>query len=247
LYRAPLLPAVGGFSAALASLAPKAPDRRSQVANELIAMIRTEGFAVGDRLPSIRQIAGSLKVSKTLARDAMIQVQAMGLIKLHSRSGAFVRSLEAKPLVPPDGAAFALVKSADQNLLYLLDARRVIEQEVAVQAAQRRRLEDLLPVRQTLEQLDCAAAENRHYEFIEADAQFHMALAGVAGNSVLIALVQSLAVCMKPLLLKFVSTPQQLQSVQVSHKAIYEAVLAADGASAASAMQRHFEASGFEF
>jgi GntR family transcriptional repressor for pyruvate dehydrogenase complex len=218
----------------------KLPTDSRQVVQRLVEHIRSQGLSVGDRLPSIRQLAGSMKVSPSLVRDAMVQAQAMGLIKLHPRSGAFVQSLNFAPMVDAlAGTLPTTLMQRDHNLIYLLDARRIIELEVAAQAAQRRRLEDLLPMRLTLETMGTVAQDDSREEFVEADIQFHVALAHAAGNPVLAMVVESLLGCLRPYLANLPWTQERRIKTQRSHEEIYEAVLAGNPDRARNSVQQH--------
>src|SRR5262249_36966944 len=100
----------------------------------LIEYIRSEELAVGDRLPSIRQLATTFEVSPNVIRDALVQAQTLGLVKIHPRSGAFVQSLSYAPLVDALATTFdTALMQVDHNLFHVLDARRCLEVEVAGQ------------------------------------------------------------------------------------------------------------------
>lgn len=217
------------------------PTRRRTPASELTELIHSKELKPGDRLPSIRQMAIALGVSHSSARDAYKQLQAMGLIKVHPRSGAFVQASRSRSQMFEPASPDSRATVADFHLLHLLDARRVIEVEVAAIAAENRRLEDLHPVRQALESLALAMEQNQFSSFLAADIQFHVALARAAGNSVLTILVQSLSDGMAPLLLRSQVMSSTMQRAQQEHKQIYEAVLAGDAASARTAMLSHLE------
>ena len=73
----------------------------------------------------------------------------MGLVKIEPRLGVFVQELD--PESPANALAHGWEKSLSQderNLFHLVDARLLVEVELAGQAARNRRPEDLLPVRQ---------------------------------------------------------------------------------------------------
>ena len=143
---------------------------RRDLVRDLIQLIRSDGLSIGDRLPSIRQLAHQLRTKPTVVRDALMHAQTMGLIKIHPRSGAFVQSLDYRPLV--EALTETLETSllhVDHHLFHLLEARQLIETELVVQAAQRRRLPDLLPVREALGEMSQVAAGDRP-RFVEHDS-----------------------------------------------------------------------------
>jgi GntR family transcriptional repressor for pyruvate dehydrogenase complex len=211
-----------------------------QMVRQLVDHIRSEGLTVGDRLPSIRTLSEKLKVSTSLVRDAMIQAQAMGMIKLHPRSGAFVQSLSFASIVDALSDTLpATLLTQDHNLIYVLDARRVVEIETVTQAAQRRRLEDMLPIRRALEIMaQNPEAENRA-NYVRADIEFHLGIAQAAGNPVLTILLQSLLDCLRPYLLSLRWTPEHRLHTETSHSTLYEAILKGNIEAACAAMQGH--------
>ena len=153
-------------------------------------IVQEQGLKAGDQLPSIRELAERLEVKQTAVRDAFLKAETLGLIKVQPRAGAFLRANSATlPETIPSGDIplvdvlhNALVQD-DHNLFQLLDARRLIEIEMAGRAAERRRLEDLLPVRRVLEgMLQLRPARLARSEYVEFDVRFHVEIARVAGN-----------------------------------------------------------------
>ncbi len=98
-----------------------------EVVNRLAQMMQAQGMTAGDRLPSIRQLALTMKVSPSVIRDAMVRAQAMGVVKLYPRSGAFVQSVATAPAVDSLAATLpSALQQLDQNVIYLLDTRRIL-------------------------------------------------------------------------------------------------------------------------
>lgn len=192
----------------------------------LIDYIRTEGLAVGDRLPSIRTLATSFEVSPNIIRDALVQAQTLGLVKIHPRSGAFVQSVSYAPLVDALASTFdTALMQVDHNLFHVLDARRCLEVELAGQAAARRRLEDLLPVRQALDAMRQSKARS---ECVEHDIRFHLGIAQIAGNPVLVTILRSLLDLLRPYLNAVPWTPEARSRSDRAHVDIYQALLDGD-------------------
>lgn len=204
---------------------------------QLVEHIRSEGLSVGDRLPSIRQLAETFNVGTNVVRDALMQAQTMGLVKIHPRSGAFVQSLNYAPLV--DALTHTLETSlmqADHNLFHLLDARRLIEIELVGLAAARQRVEDLLPVCQAL---DAMKRTQDHGEFLEADVRFHLGIAQASGNPVLANVLHALLGLLRPYLAGLPWTQERRVRTDRSHAEIYHALLEGDAERARTAMREH--------
>lgn len=208
-----------------------------ELVRRLVDHIRAEGLSVGDRLPSIRQLSETFKVGTNVVRDALMQAQTMGLVKIHPRSGAFVQSLSYAPLV--DALTHTLDTSlmqVDHNLFHLLDARRLIEIELAGLAAERKQVEELLPVRQALEAMK---QTQDHTEFLRADVRFHLGIAQAAGNPVLANVLQALLGLLQPYLAGLPWSPERRTRTDRSHADIYQALLDGDSDRARAAMREH--------
>lgn len=203
---------------------------------ELIRQIRSDGLAAGERLPPIRALAEQLGVTGSAVRDAQIQLQTMGLIKILPRSGAVVQSVNFEPLV---GAFANTLESAltqsDPSLFHLLDARQLIEVECATIAARKRSMEDLLPVREALadtlnaaEPLDEDSTEEARTVHYEADMRFHLAIAKLAGNPVLSAMLRSLLELLKPHLIQIPWSLERKEVTVNAHLELFEAIRSGD-------------------
>jgi GntR family transcriptional repressor for pyruvate dehydrogenase complex len=164
----------------------------------------------------------------------------MGVLEILPRSGAFVRSLTYAPLV--DALTSTLepaLLQADHNLFHLLDARRLLEIELAGRAAQLRKLEELLPVRQALEAMARIPETERRNDYVEADVRFHTEIARLAGNAVLLTIQQALLGLLKPYLLQLPWSPQRRRRTDQSHAEIYSALVSGNSDEARAAMAEH--------
>ena len=225
------------------------PTKQSQqgLVRELIRHIRSDGLTVGDRLPPIRELAEQFAVTSSAVRDAQIQLQTMGMIKIAPRSGAFVQSANFASLV--DAMTDTLDNSllqADASLFHLLDARQLIEVECATAATRRRRMEDLLPIREALSETLAAAemldedssAEARlvHYN---ADIRFHLTIAELAGNPVLTTMLRSLLGLIKPHLVQIPWSAERKELTVNAHLEIFAALQSGDVDKVRKCMSEH--------
>jgi GntR family transcriptional repressor for pyruvate dehydrogenase complex len=207
-----------------------------------LELIHQQGLGVGDKLPNIRQLALMLEVKPTAVRDALLQAQTIGLLRILPRSGAYIQSLTYEPLVEAFTRTIepALIQ-ADRNLFHLLDARRLLEIELASRAASQRSLEDLLPVRQALESMARIPETERRNDYVEADIRFHTAIARLAGNEVLATIQRALLGLLKPYLVQLPWSPARRQSTDRSHAEIYSALIEGDAERARRAMSEHLD------
>lgn len=217
------------------------------LARELIRFIKSQGPSVGDRLPSNRALAHRFEVTTSALRDALIRLQPLGLIKILPQSGAVLKSINFEALA----GAFtdtldSAMAEADPHLFHLLDARQLIEVECATLAAHRRRMEDLLPLRDALADLLRAAQpldetssvrdRRKHYE---ADMRFHLAISDLAENSVLTTILRSLLELLKPYLVQIPWSAKWKELTVNAHLELFDALRSGDAKSVRTRMIEH--------
>ncbi len=160
--------------------APKSRRLYEKVAEDIAAAIKRGDYAIGDRLPSERDLAGRYDVSRPTIREAVIALEVDGLVEVKTGSGVYVRAT-----VPPAGGA----RPADVGMFELLEARRIVESEAAALAAQRIDDGELETLRALIAEMD--AENKRDVEMSEdADRRFHLAIAGATRNSALLSAIE---------------------------------------------------------
>jgi GntR family transcriptional repressor for pyruvate dehydrogenase complex len=138
------------------------------------------------------------------------------------------------------GEAFDLgLRQVDHHLFHLLEARQLLELELVQQAAKRRRIEDLLPVREALHAMNAIHESHRRPEFAEHDLRFHLAIARVAGNPVLASMLQSLLGSLRPCLNQLPVETDCRERTARSHFEIFRALVDGDAAEARDRMHDH--------
>ena len=219
---------------------------KGEAIRQLIDYIAQRKLREGHRLPSIKELAGEMHVAPHAVRDTLLQAQTMGLVRVRPRSGSYVQSVNFAPLVEVFAQSLPrALTQEDRNLFDLLEARRLIEVELAGLAAARRRLGDLVPLRDALRVM---YANPRDYEtYMTHNEAFHLGIARIAGNEVLLTVVQSLLALLRPTLGgRQPVTWKDRGSVKrrrdaSEHEAIFEALLAGDAAAARAAMAAHLQ------
>lgn len=218
----------------------------ASVLDSIWEIVHERGLKIGDQLPSIRELAERLGLKQTAVRDAILKAEAMGLVNVLPRAGAFLRA--SAPAAPANGAAsdeslaaafHDVAANGEQNLFHLLDARRLIEVELAGRAAERRRLEDLLPVRRALEAMLQLPPDAARPEHVTHDIRFHVEIARLAGNHVLFAVQRTLMELLRPHLNEVPRDLQRRTKADRSHAAIYQALVSGDADKARSEMREH--------
>ncbi|HWK28789.1 MAG TPA: GntR family transcriptional regulator [Solirubrobacter sp.] len=196
--------------------------RYEQIAERLAADIRAGVLAPGHRLPSERELARTLEVSRASVREALASLQLQGVVETRHGAGTFV---VAAP--PPEGAPHDASPSA------VLEARLQLEPAVARLAAARAQPDA------TAEKL-LAAMEAEPVEIATwnaSDRLFHRQLAAMTGNPVLLAFADHVATLMdEPLWQRLrdesIAAPGRTRIHVAEHRMIYEAIVAGDAEAA---------------
>lgn len=155
--------------------------RYQEVADALKAEIIEKGYAIGDRLNTERQISEEMGVSRSLLREAIIMLEIEGLVDVRKGSGIYIARL---PQGHGDEAR------DDIGPFELLQARQLLESNIAAFAATTVTKADIVRMREALE-MERKAIETGSNDY-SGDELFHRLIAEATQNSVLVDLVEEL-------------------------------------------------------
>jgi DNA-binding FadR family transcriptional regulator len=149
----------------------------------LESLILAGKFNPGERLPSERDLAAQLGVSRPVLHQAIVALDAKGLVTIEPRRGVFVSDFHK------DGSIPLLMTLMSHNegeyqpelLTSLMSARILIEVETARLAAQHRTVDDLIAFDALIEQGRSIESENIT-DLIEYDYAFHQRVAIASAN-----------------------------------------------------------------
>lgn len=206
--------------------------------SDLLDFVRREGYGPGDRLPPIRQLSAALGLGRNAVRDALLEAQTLGFVRIEPRLGVFLQDFALGDRVDGFGPVLERVLGQEeQNLFHLVDARLLVEAELASEAARIRRPEDLLPLRQALETV--LGTQGDRLAFIQADEAFHLAIARITGNRVLFAFLQTLWRMIAPIKLNLLLSTADRQVTDREHRELFLNIVAGDADRARTVMRAH--------
>ena len=211
-----------------------------QLAQQLRDWMLASGFEVGARLPAERDLAAQWGVSRSSLREAVIALEVEGAIEVRTGSGIYVTALALKPTAAPRSASAG---PGDWGPLEVMQARVLIESEMAALAAVHASRSDLLALAKALTQMKKEVGRNqvpRH-----GDEAFHMAIAKACGNSVLLDTLhgywQARNGAIFERLSDYFEKPASWQTALAEHETIYQALCAHDATAAKRAMKHHLK------
>jgi len=195
----------------------------------------------GDALPSEARIAASFGVSKPIAREAIRQLAAMGVVHIQQGKPTRIQALDAGPL---DRFFRFAVRGSKTGLMEAIELRRILEPPIARYSAERRTPADIERLRAILVRMKAALSDVPRW--IEADLDFHEALAASSGNSLLDLQIQGLRPVIREVMESFNSREARSTAdwfkTYERHVRVVEAIIAGDAQAAEAAMNTHFEA-----
>jgi GntR family transcriptional repressor for pyruvate dehydrogenase complex len=206
-----------------------------QIVQQIEESILKGEIVEGSQLPAERELAEQFGVSRTAVREAIKALQEKGLVDALPGRGTFVTNGSSNGMRRSLGR---IVKGGEADgLAYLVEVREMLEPEIAALAATRADYEDLAAMRQALDAMDNAGPQSEAY--IEADLDFHLALAEAAANPIVLSLIDSIVGLLREQRLRISLVDGGPQRGQHYHKSILEAIERRDPQGARAAMQAH--------
>jgi GntR family transcriptional repressor for pyruvate dehydrogenase complex len=209
----------------------------SQVARRLLDEVMEGGHHPGSRLPSERRLAEGLGVGRSAIREALAVLEVLGIVEVRVGSGTYVRGTISDLL--PQAIDWGLLLG-EHRTHDLVETRRHLEVVTARLAAERATDADVVLLLHRLERMRDTA--DSVTEFTEADVEFHLEVARIAGNTVLRDILHSVRALLRVWILRAVGADGDTAATLAEHVAVFEAVERRDPDAAAAAMGAHMEA-----
>lgn len=214
-----------------------------QIAEQLRGLITGGEFAAGSRLPAERDLAKQLGVSRPSVREALIALEVEGWVEVRIGSGIYVQPSQQRNVRAPRAGSQPESAGADWGPLQVMQARELVESEVAALAARHARKAQVAAMASALAQMRQEAEAG--IEPRAGDEAFHTAIAQACGNEVLADTVHSYWTARhSPLFTRlgdYFENPASWNAALAEHVAVLEAIRAHDPAAARAAMQQHLK------
>lgn len=156
-----------------------------QVLDRLRAYVAEGGLGAGDRLPTERDLAQRLGVSRASVKQAIVVLEVQGLVEVRHGGGTYLvrDSLDVEPV--------ERMVERRRRLPDVLEAREALETKLAELAAERRTDDDLAAMRSALAHMAKEVEDDGHG--VEGDRLFHAAVTAAAHSSILAEFMRSIA------------------------------------------------------
>jgi GntR family transcriptional repressor for pyruvate dehydrogenase complex len=213
--------------------------RRNKVYEEVAKQIERmilKKLKPGDKLPSERELAEMLRVSRGSIRDAIRGLELMGLVEPRQGTGTIVCEVAVDALMNP----FSGVRKRRHELVAeLLDFRLMLEPPLAARAANRASPEEIVEMEEILRRQE--EKQLRGESAVAEDTEFHYSVALASDNSVVLKVLDILMDLLRETRERSLQVGCRAERSLAGHRRILAAIRSHDVEAAKAAMRRHIE------
>lgn len=211
-----------------------------EIVKRIINIITELGMKPGDKLPTERELVATFRVGRSSIREAIKILSAIGVVRIVAGAGMFVGNGNLSLLAKPLSLGFL---RGGRGTAELIEARRLLEVELAGLAAERASTEEVASMKDGLAEMHAHQEDIERYT--ESDIRFHLAVARGAHNEVLLDLLETLQHIIRNWIFKSIEEVEGMPSSIHEHVPIYDAISAHDSVRARAAMNEHLEKAGW--
>ena len=218
-----------------------------QIIHQIEDLIERGVLKQGDKLPSEPEFAKQLGTSRPPLREALSALEMLGIIERRGRKGNFIRA-------STDSISYKRQLrelSKDVSPYEALEARKIVETEIARIAAKVATKKDIEIIRKVFqkmkEKVEKFDSSLTFQEVVEHDIQFHLSIAEATHNGVLVETVRYMVAGLKGKLwikmkMQASNFRRRVQEIMLEHEKILNALIEKDGEMARRKMYEHLEA-----
>jgi GntR family transcriptional regulator, transcriptional repressor for pyruvate dehydrogenase complex len=202
---------------------------------QLATAIRLGVYPFGSALPTERDLAERMRVSRATLREAIAALRMADMVRTtRGRGGGTV--VAYRPSAPAKGGSPGLADRKEQ-LLDSLTFRRVVEPGACYVAASRSlSASERMLLTTSLAEVDDVADSAAHRQ---ADSRLHLAIASVTASPMTITSVTEVQACLHDMLQAIPVLEVNIEHSSRQHRAIVNAILAGEATKARRAMEQH--------
>jgi len=208
-----------------------------RIVSQIEQRIESGDLKVGDQLPSERELAEQFAVSRTAVREAVKALRQKGLVEIRPGRGTFITIGTSDTI--RNSLGMLMKFGATKGSGNLVEVREILEPEIAALAATRITDEYIAAMKDAVKIMDTALDDVD--VFVEADLDFHLALAEGTQNPFIPILVDSIIDLLREQRKRIGLTKGGLQRGQAHHKKILDAITRRDAKASRQAMQDHLK------
>lgn len=219
---------------------PIRPKKLSEEIVEQIKQLISRGdLNPGQRIPSERELASFLGVSRPSVREAIMVLEAMGFLESRQGGGTYVRSLADVTMADP---LANMVERRDPQMLHALTEVRIgLETWSAYLAAKRASDDEINKLRELYATME-EQAKNGGWD-AEVDCEFHLTITAASHNTLQVHILDTIQNLFQATIMvalsEFYTKEGYVKLLLNHHREIMEAIAARDPERARDRMMEH--------
>ncbi len=205
------------------------PIRVNRLKDEFIGrfenLILSGEIQIGQKLPSERDLASRLGVSRPVVHEGLLELAAKGLVTMKSRAGAEVNDYRRQGSLPLISSLLEYGEGRlDRHLLEsIVQFRSLLESPFARLAAKNRSEEQLAEL-ESIVARERSTDRARKDSIVALDFEFHLLVSLASGNLVFPLLINSFKQVYTNLTGQFFEIPDVIQAVHDFHEQLLVAI-----------------------
>ena len=192
-----------------------------EVYKQIVSLISSGKLNPGDKIPSERELASDLRISRQSIREALNRAEVMGLIEVRQGEGSFILSSVKKSLKPP---LTLIIEKEAGRIFDFLEIRKLVEGWCAEKAAIEATEEDLENMARILDEMKKVASKDKQWE--ELDLDLHLSFAKATHNVIAVHIMEALKSNFKPFFrfTKSMPSSEKIDILWQHHYEIFKAI-----------------------
>lgn len=204
------------------------------LADEIEEHMLSNGFPTDERLPTETELATTYGVSRQVVREAARLLEDRGLVNIRPGRGMTVAAIDTDAIAQRYRSTLRRDRAGFEQLMEL---RQMTELDMTALAAEQRTEDDLARMREILD--DISTRLDDYVACLDADLEFHMAVAAATQNPFVVAFVQPINTVLRELYREPIGYLATQEDTLREHRAIADAIATGDAAIARTAAAAH--------
>lgn len=205
------------------------------IARALIDYIAKKQLGPGDQLPTERELAEMIGVSRLPLREALCMLKGLGVVEAKQGLGVFVKPLDVGAVFQTLSPLLKIYTGLDQDHIAMV--RCSLEGDIAELAARLRSNDNLRAMREAIDQMWLHLTDRPAY--IKYDMVFHQEMARAAGNPIFQIFVSSIADLFVEIQWLYPNRSDYFEESTDEHEHIFDAIRDGDAPGAKEAVRKH--------
>ncbi|WP_428232461.1 FadR/GntR family transcriptional regulator [Flavobacterium sp.] len=192
-----------------------------EVASKLQEQISLGHYKINEKLPIEAELMKSFGVGRSSIREAMKLLANSGLLRIQQGVGTFVQEVNSTREPMDQRLKRASLQDLDE-------VRQLVELKIAEKAAINRTDDDIIAMKQHLAERMKTAKQGLLEECVEADIQFHIAIAEASKNEILADLYKSISKHLKKEFLTLYPDTKIFEETYTIHEQLLNGIIDQD-------------------